>query len=510
MNTKKTFREILRFFSPRWFIAIMGTGALANILQTLSGQNHGILHHAAVVLMVMATSAFPIALALILTRLFIDRSMLVKELRHSSLVQFYSAIFISAAICTTALLKIPVNAPANSILLLAKTYWTIALLFGISLIVFTPWRIITLNHGEPKRILGFWFLPPVGLFVLVFAGNFLALSTGSPNWINPMAILNALLMGVAIPLAIMIFTMFLFRALTYPFPQADVIPSFAIGLAPIGVSIIALLSYLPLLKEATLGSFVSLAAIAPIIKFASVLLWGFGLWWLCVALFTVTTAVRRNPIPVTLGYWAFIFPPAAYTIATLILGQASQIAFIEATGVALAYILVVAWTITVYLTIRGIFNQSIFNLPPSFAEIINDRPATPEKNSLLSKSHFQEKFPVFSQQVPKNAQLPSFELLINQLKEKIHGHPIAKHIADFDHHTHTRQLEGDMPDGILNAANLIFCFGPKIEETRMLAVRPRSFGIAEFSDHFVISFIEAPSPQATNTMKEWIHDLTKS
>ena len=38
----------------------------------------------------------------------------------------------------------------------------------------------------------------------------------------------------------------------------------------------------------------------------------------------------------------------------------------------------------------------------------------------------------------------------------------------------------------------------------MLAVRPRSIGIAETVDGFVISFMEAPMALANDTMEVWV------
>jgi len=498
---------IFSFFSPRWFIAIMGTGAVANTLQLLSGKPNGNLHLAATILMVSALIAFPTALALLLSRFWIDRKMLMKELEHSSLIQFYSAIFIAAAILTTGLVKIPLPIiPADSTLHLAKILWLMALTLGIGAAVLTPWRIITMNHGEIRRILGFWFLPPVGLYVVAFSGNFLALKTGAPQWIESLAFINALLIGTASFLSLMIFTFFLLRALTFPFPKNDVIPSFTIGLAPVGVSIIALLSYLPLVKQSSILAFIPLETLTPLVQFSALLIWGFGLWWLAVSTLIAITGIIKGGIPVTLGYWAFIFPPAAFTIATLILGQSTRINFIQISGEILAWAVIAGWGIVTILTARGIFNRSIFNLPPSFAEILPPS-FNPDAEVKIEHTLFNGKFPVYSVDLPKNKQQSDLGTLVAHLKTKIQSHPIACHIADFDHYNHTKRAGGEIPNGMINATNLIFCFGPKIEDGKMMAVRPRSFGIAEFEHHFSISFLEAPSEIANQTMMEWVQSL---
>lgn len=501
-NENKT--KILRYFSPRWFIAIMGTGAVANILQMLSGQKVGFLHQAAASLLMVAVAAFPIALGLLISRIFIDRETLGKELRHSSLVQFYSAIFIAAAICATGLIKIPLpQLDQGLVLWTAKIYWGLALVIGLGLSLFTPWRIITLNHGEPRRILGFWFLPPVGLFVLVFSGNFLALKTGAPAWINTIGILNLNLLGVATVLSVMLYTLFFFRGLAYPFPKGDVIPSFTIGLAPIGVSIIAFHSQLPVIMEASSLSFIPVSILSPLISVLSILLWGFGFWWLFLTVCITFTAVTRQKIPVTLGYWAFIFPPAAFTLASLILGKSTSIAFIQNSAFVLSAAVILGWFMVSILTIRGIFNRSIFKLPPSFSEIME----SPSDGSKVQSKTFQGKFPLCYLTVPKTEHLSSIEQIAESLRTKIQNHPVATYIKSFDHHSHTQSIAGEIHQDIIHAHNLIFCFGPKLENSHVMGIRPRSFGIAEFDQHFDITFMEAPSEKATQTMKDWVEDL---
>jgi hypothetical protein len=83
-------------------------------------------------------------------------------------------------------------------------------------------------------------------------------------------------------------------------------------------------------------------------------------------------------------------------------------------------------------------------------------------------------------------------------------------IATFDHLSHTRQIGGEIRPDILAAKNLIFCFGVKLLDPTMMAVRPRSIGFAELPDRFVVSFLEAPMPEANRKMIEWVSALRKA
>ena len=236
---------ILQWFSPRWFIAIMGIGALANIYQTLSGAPTGLLHSVAVAFLLLGLVAFPVAGALKLWRFVAHFRCIAQEFTHSSLMQFYAAIPISAAILSTGLLSIPVAGVTEATrVLLAQYLWWFSLMLSLVFIVLIPTRVILGDHAEPKRALGFWFLPPVGLFVLAFNGNFLAGHLEGPAAAGIFQ-LNLVILGLALLLTVAMFTIF-FPGLFIKFPAPDVAQSYLIGLAPIGVSIIAMNSFLPL------------------------------------------------------------------------------------------------------------------------------------------------------------------------------------------------------------------------------------------------------------------------
>ncbi len=361
-----SLKYIMEWFSPRWFILIMGTGALANVYQLFSQKTTGILHTMAETFLLLAIVVFVISAAFIIIRFFVGWDCILKEWRHASLIQFYSTISIAAAICTTGLLNIPISfvskGAAES---LAVVFWYISLIVGIFFIFFGPFKVTSGNHAHPKRALGFFFLAPVGLFVLVFSGNFLALHMTNVAEIKRLLFLNTLILGIAIPLTVIFYTIILFRALFYNFPRRDVAPSFMIGVAPVGVCIIAIITILPVLKKSGV-SIIDASQLTPLIKVISLLLWAFGFWWLIYAIAAVVFYMVKQRIPITLGYWAFIFPPAAYTIATLLLAKSLELPFFKTIAIVLTVIFSIWWLVNLVLTIRGIINKSIFDVAPTF------------------------------------------------------------------------------------------------------------------------------------------------
>lgn len=118
----------------------------------------------------------------------------------------------------------------------------------------------------------------------------------------------------------------------------------------------------------------------------------------------------------------------------------------------------------------------------------------------------QEKFPIFVLELNKSeTSFQSAQELVNHFKQLIDDQKVTRFIGEFDHYSHTKGLEGgEIADEIIDARNVVFCFGTKLPKAEMLAVRPRSIGIAETVEGFVISFMEAPMALANDTMEVWI------
>ena len=126
----------------------------------------------------------------------------------------------------------------------------------------------------------------------------------------------------------------------------------------------------------------------------------------------------------------------------------------------------------------------------------------------MKQTLLQEKYPVFHLDLPKTeTSLPDVDAVILALRTRIAAEPHVADICVFDHYAHTASFGGEVRADIVAAKNLVFCFGYKLPDPRVLAVRPRSIGVADCGDRFVISFLEAPMEIATKTMEQWCKDL---
>jgi HlyD family secretion protein len=124
----------------------------------------------------------------------------------------------------------------------------------------------------------------------------------------------------------------------------------------------------------------------------------------------------------------------------------------------------------------------------------------------------QNRFPIRLREYDKkDVPFATLDELCQYFCGVIDQHPSARYIGTFDHYSHTSGLQDGVIDaGIVGAQNVLFCFGQKLESPDVLSVRPRSIGICETTTQFIISFLEAPSPTATETMERWVREIIKT
>jgi hypothetical protein len=127
----------------------------------------------------------------------------------------------------------------------------------------------------------------------------------------------------------------------------------------------------------------------------------------------------------------------------------------------------------------------------------------------LKQTLLQEKYPIYSLELGRNeTSFGSVDEIADYFKQRIADHRSACFIAEFDHYAHTKSLpEGSIGEDIRAAKNIIFCFGIALPDPHVLAVRPRSIGLAETATGFLVTFMEAPMPVANTAMEEWAKGL---
>ena len=128
---------------------------------------------------------------------------------------------------------------------------------------------------------------------------------------------------------------------------------------------------------------------------------------------------------------------------------------------------------------------------------------------MFKQSLLKETVPVYQLEIERaECRFASVDEIAVHLRSLIEANETARFIAIFDHYAHTRSLpQGQIAKHIRAAVNVVFCFGLTLPEPVQLANRPRSIGVCEIDDRFVISFMEAPMPVANAVIEDWAKSL---
>jgi hypothetical protein len=127
----------------------------------------------------------------------------------------------------------------------------------------------------------------------------------------------------------------------------------------------------------------------------------------------------------------------------------------------------------------------------------------------MKQSQLMDRYPIYSLEIAKTeTTFCNVDAIIAYLQEKIATHPFATEIAIFDHLTHTKSIQDYvLADNIQEAKNLVFCFGKMLPDSKMLAVRPRSIGVADLGDIFEVSFLEVPNEALQKVTEDWVKSI---
>ncbi|WP_200762960.1 DUF6858 family protein [Nitrosophilus alvini] len=127
----------------------------------------------------------------------------------------------------------------------------------------------------------------------------------------------------------------------------------------------------------------------------------------------------------------------------------------------------------------------------------------------MKKMMLMDKYPVYTSDIPKSAtNIKSVDEIVKYFIKKIEEDDEAVFISLFDHFAHTKSLEDcEINPEIKDAKDIVFCFGKKLPNPYVVGVRPRSIGVCETENSFVISFLEAPNPEANEKMQNWAKEI---
>jgi len=335
--------QIVKNFTPSWFASVMGTGILA-MTSLFYSLYIPFLKSLAYALFYFNIILFLALLIPWILRWIFFRKEALKDLEHPVLSNFYATIAISMLVLAADFIVIGKNIEVGEV------FWLIGMLATIFFSILTPYLMFKGKNVKLDHINPAWFIPPVGLIVIPIAGS-LIIPHVSGMVQEFVIFLNYFGWGSGffIYLALLAITMYRF-IIHHPLPNI-LAPTIWINLGPIGAGTVALVN---LIKN---SFFVTVKQ--PFFVFGF-LLWGFGIWWVIMAIIMTLHYIKRLKLPYAMSWWAFTFPLGAYVAASHTISSLFGIQLIDYIGFALYWLLVVFWLVTFVKTVIHTYHGTLF------------------------------------------------------------------------------------------------------------------------------------------------------
>ncbi|VVP48617.1 hypothetical protein PS898_05198 [Pseudomonas fluorescens] len=356
-------REVIRQFTPNWFAATMGTGVLALSLANLPVAIPG-LHAVAEGLWLFNILLFSLFTVAYAARwiLFFDEARRI--FGHSTVSMFFGTIPMGLATIINGFLLFGLPRWGEGVIQLAEVLWWLDVAMSLACGVLIPYMMFTRQEHSIDQMTAVWLLPVVAAEVAAASGGLLAPHLTDAHSQLVVLTTSYVLWAFSLPVAFSILTILLLRMALHKLPHENMAASSWLALGPIGTGALGMLlmgAEAPAIFAANgmpgVGEIASGLGLV-----AGITLWGFGLWWMLMALL-ITVRYLRDGIPFNLGWWGFTFPLGVYSLATLKLASTLNLGFFSVVGCMLVALLAVMWLIVGKRTVQGAWRGELFVSP---------------------------------------------------------------------------------------------------------------------------------------------------
>ena len=355
--------NIIRQFTPNWFTVSMGTGVVALIvsefpmLKALTWQLGTGLWYFNILLFVLFSVLYSLRWA------FYPHE--AKQIfQHPSMSLFLGTIPMALATILNGFLKYGQPIYGDTAVQIAQMLWYADVVLALLVAWAVPFAMYRHQEHALQQMTAVWLLPIVACEVAASSGGLLLGHLAADTHAVAILLGSYVLWGVSVLPAFAILTILMLRLVLHKLPEKELAVSSWLALGPIGTAALALLvlghqapTLMASLGLAQLGQLFHQAGIL-----ASLILLGFGLWWLGIAVLTTLHHAKQD-LPFNLGWWGLTFPLGVYTLAILTLAQQLNLAFLYAVGYAFAAILMLLWSLVATKTAQGFYQGHLFFSP---------------------------------------------------------------------------------------------------------------------------------------------------
>ncbi|EHA54414.1 hypothetical protein MCOR27_010312 [Pyricularia oryzae] len=356
-----SFRDRIAHFTWPWFACTMSTGAIAVVLANTPNRFSG-LQTIGSIFFILDLVLFVTFTAFMGLRAFWYPRRFLASLHHPTEGLFFGAYWVSAALILNATQSygVPNCGPwlVEALRVLFWVYCAAVLIVGVGqyYVLFQKERL-KITDAIPA-----WIFPIYPLLVIgTMAGTMIPSQPEDSQF--RMWIAGVALQGLSWTVALMMYTLYTQRLMTSSLPAPPTRPGMYVSVGPAGYTSAGLISLgtqaSSVVPEDTFN--ISNLPDGDIIRVIGVVsglfIIIFAFWFFCIT--TIAVIAGSREMHFTLNWWAFIFPNAGLTLATIQAGSALSSPAINAIASAMTIILVIFWLLTAVFNIRAVWQGKV-------------------------------------------------------------------------------------------------------------------------------------------------------
>lgn len=357
----------LRHLGPNWYATVMGTAIVATAGAGLPLDVPGLRAGCAVV---WALSA--VLLAVVLTaragHWLHHRDQARDHLLDPAVAPFYGCLAMALLAVGAATLAVGRDVLGESTAVTVDAVlFGVGTLLGVAVAVTIPYLMVVRHRTEAADASPVWLLPLVTPMVSAAVGPALVphlpAGQGREALLLGCYALFGLSMLATLTMLPLVFARLVVRG---PLPLA-LTPVLFLVLGPLGQSTTAVNQVADVAPSALGAPYADALGAFAVVYGVPVM--GFALLWLALSAALVVRAARRG-MRFTMTWWAFTFPVGTCVTGAEGLGRHTGLVALEWLAVTLFVVLVTAWAVAGWCTIRGLFGGRLLAAPAA------PRPAT--------------------------------------------------------------------------------------------------------------------------------------
>ncbi|EXJ75946.1 uncharacterized protein A1O5_00454 [Cladophialophora psammophila CBS 110553] len=361
------WRKYIKYFTPSWFTVTMGTGVVASLLNQFP-YNARWLYWLSVVVFCLNIGLFALFIFVSILQFILFPRVWITIVERPNQAFFLSSIPVSLGTIVNMMVFVCAPAWGKWVVYLAWGLWMADAALSLLCALFLPFLLVIKRQEETplSTITALQTFPVIGTVVASATAALVAGVLPDNEQALVTVLIGYVLWGVGVPSAIFILITYWQRLTIHKLPPRELIVSCFIPLGPLNMGAFAIMK----LGNVAMRVFPLTETIHPLAGdlaynfgvLLSLILWGFTLLWLFLA---VATIYHCKHFPFNMGWWGFTFPIGTLALSSNTLAEEIPSRFFRVIGSVTSVCVFLLWILVVYATLRDLITggQRLFKAP---------------------------------------------------------------------------------------------------------------------------------------------------